>query len=271
MGNVLRIGALISGSGTNLKAIIDACSNGRVNGEVVSVGSDNPKASGFQWAQAKQIPTYHVDYKEITRQYRNDPSQLFLPDGCNVEELITTSQIVSSGQSYDQLLAFFTTRMVAEKRLLENMADHPFDLLVLAGFMRNLTPYFIDSVNTNPLKPRIMNIHPSLLPSFGGVDGYGDTFRYGCKVGGCTVHFVDYGEDTGPIIAQKAFEIHPDDTLETIRKRGLEIEWQLYPHCIELFAQNRLQFETITHRSPGGKELKRTIVKISQSERKNLK
>lgn len=264
VGNVLRIGVLISGSGTNLKAIIDACTDGRINGEVVSVGSDNPNATGFQWAKALQIPTFYVDYKKIIHQYREDPTQLRLPDGCHVESLIAKQQIISPKQSYEKLQAFFITRLVAEKKLLAKMAEYPFDLLVLAGFMRNLTPYFIDAVNTEPLKPRIMNIHPSLLPAFGGVDGYGDTFRYGCKVGGCTVHFVDYGEDTGPIIAQKAFEIYPDDTLETIRNRGLEIEWQLYPYCIELFGQNRLQLETVTHRLYGGKEDKRTIVTINQ-------
>ncbi len=64
-----------------------------------------------------------------------------------------------------------------------------------------------------------MNIHPALLPSFPGTDGYGDTFRYGCKIGGCTVHFVDYGEDTGPIIGQKAFEIADGDTLEDVKAK----------------------------------------------------
>ena len=82
-----------------------------------------------------------------------------------------------------------------------------FDLLVLAGFMRNLSPYFIDRVNAARHRlPRIMNIHPALLPAFPGM--LTDTeihFRYGCKVGGCTVHFIDYGEDTGPIIGQRAF------------------------------------------------------------------
>lgn len=110
------------------------------------------------------------------------------------------------------------------------------DLLVLAGFMRVLTPYFIDRINDTG-KYRIMNIHPALLPAFPGTDGYGDTFRYGCKVGGCTVHFIDYGEDTGPIIGQKAFDIADDDTLDDIKKKGLQKEWELYPQCIQKFAQ----------------------------------
>ena len=107
--------------------------------------------------------------------------------------------------------------------------------------MRNLTPYFIDRINPDRANPRIMNIHPALLPSFPGVDGYGDTFRYGCKVGGCTVHFVDYGEDSGPIIGQRAFQITGDDTLESIKEKGLKLEWELYPECVDLFARGRLK------------------------------
>jgi phosphoribosylglycinamide formyltransferase-1 len=107
-----------------------------------------------------------------------------------------------------------------------------------------------------------MNIHPALLPSFPGVDGYGDTYRYGCKVGGCTVHFVDYGEDSGPIIGQKAFDIGPEDTIESVRKRGLELEWELYPECIQLFAQDRLRVVSKTYTREDGAELKRRVVEI---------
>jgi len=116
------------------------------------------------------------------------------------------------------------------------------------------------------MHPRIMNIHPALLPAFPGVDGYGDTFRYGCKVGGCTVHFVDYGEDSGPIIAQKAFEIRTDDTLEMVRKRGLALEWELYPRCIQLFAENRLRIEKVTHTLSGENQFTRTIVRVLSSD-----
>ena len=129
--------------------------------------------------------------------------------------------------------------MIAERQLLDNIESYDMDLLVLAGFMRVLTPYFIDRINTKALGHRIMNIHPALLPAFPGTDGYGDTFRYGCKIGGCTVHFVDYGEDTGPIIGQKAFEIADSDTLEDVKEKGLQKEWELYPECIQTFAQSR--------------------------------
>ena len=110
---------------------------------------------------------------------------------------------------------------------------------------------------------RMMNIHPALLPSFPGVDGYGDTFRSGCKVGGCTVHFVDYGEDTGPIIGQKTFDIAPDDTIETIKEKGLKLEYQLYPECIQLFAEDRLRVVFKRYTLEDGTELERKVVEIT--------
>jgi len=154
------------------------------------------------------------------------------------------------------------TRAIAERKLLNQMASYPFDLLILAGFLRNLTPYFIDRVNTDSEHPRIMNIHPALLPAFPGTDGYGDTFRYGCKIGGCTVHFIDYGEDSGPIIGQRSFPIEPDDTLDTVKKKGLELEWQLYPQCIQLFAENRLKVVRKTYSLENGKTSERRSVEI---------
>ena len=265
MAKRIRIGALISGSGTNLKAIIDACRDGRIHGDLVFVGADRPEAPGFRWATENQIPTFCVDYRDIIRQYREKPEQVPVPGPGDLEASISRQQIFPATASADRVRAFFTTRLAAERQLLAKMAAYPFDLLVLAGFMRNLTPYFIDSINTDLMHPRIMNIHPALLPAFPGIDGYGDTFRYGCKVGGCTVHFVDYGEDSGPIIAQKSFEIRPADTLETIRRRGLEIEWKLYPRCVQWFAQNRLQIQKVTHALSGGKRHVRTIVRLLPS------
>jgi phosphoribosylglycinamide formyltransferase-1 len=138
----------------------------------------------------------------------------------------------------DRITFFLKSRAVAEKKLLDHILAYDMDLLVLAGFMRVLTPYFIDRINTIPGRYRIMNIHPALLPAFPGTDGYGDTFRYGCKVGGCTVHFVDYGEDTGPIIGQRAFDIQATDTLADVKRKGLEQEWELYPACIQHFAES---------------------------------
>ncbi len=158
--------------------------------------------------------------------------------------------------------AYLLGRALAESHLLAAMRPYACDLLVLAGFMRNLTPYFIDRVSPDRARPRIMNIHPALLPAFAGTDGYGDTFRYGCKVAGCTVHFVDYGEDSGPIIGQRAFPIREEDTLETVRRRGLEQEWELYPECIRLFAERRLKPERSLHELPGGRTVERTVVRV---------
>ena len=86
--------------------------------------------------------------------------------------------------------------------------------------------------------------------------------RYGCKVGGCTVHFVDYGEDSGPIIGQRAFAIEAHDTLESVKAKGLQLEWELYPACIQLYAEDRLKVEEETCLASGGKTLKRRVVKI---------
>jgi len=111
-------------------------------------------------------------------------------------------------------------------------------LVVLAGYMRIITSYFI-----NKYKNKIINIHPALLPAFPGTDGYGDTWKYGCKIGGCTVHFVDEGVDTGPIIIQKYNPIKENDTLESFKERGLKIEHQALPEAIKLFCEDRLKIE----------------------------
>ncbi|MFC1489390.1 phosphoribosylglycinamide formyltransferase, partial [Thermodesulfobacteriota bacterium] len=223
MGGKIRIGALVSGSGTNLQAIMDSCESGKINGEIVFVGSDNPDAGGLERGRRRGIPVFVVDYGSIIRRFKATPDKIVLPDDFDVNEALSKHALFSDDAGTDKIKGFMMTRAVAEAKLLEEMKPYPFDLLVLAGFMRNLTPYFIDRVNTNPDQPRIMNIHPALLPAFPGVDGYGDTFRYGCKVGGCTIHFVDYGEDSGPIIGQKAYEITEDDTIDTVRAKGLKL------------------------------------------------
>ncbi|PJE57503.1 MAG: phosphoribosylglycinamide formyltransferase [Candidatus Portnoybacteria bacterium CG10_big_fil_rev_8_21_14_0_10_38_18] len=125
-----------------------------------------------------------------------------------------------------------------EKRIIEILKKYKVDLVVLAGYMRILTPYFI-----RQYKNQIINIHPALLPSFPGTDGYGDTWKYGCKVGGCTIHFVDEGVDTGPIILQKVNPIKENDTLESFKKRGLKIEHQAFPEAIKLFCEGKLKIE----------------------------
>ncbi|MBL0715047.1 MAG: phosphoribosylglycinamide formyltransferase [Desulfosarcina sp.] len=263
MTSTIRIGALISGGGTNLQAVIDACEAGKTGGQVVFVGSDNPEAKGLQRADRHGIPSFVVDYGAIIRRHRHERAAFELPPDFDLDEILVKSSLFPSGTDPATVNAFMETRAAAEAELLAAMTSYGCDLLILAGFMRNLTPYFIDRVNTDPANPRIMNIHPALLPAFPGTDGYGDTYRYGCKIGGCTVHFIDYGEDSGPIIGQGAFDILPEDSLDDIKARGLEEEWKVYPACIKLFAQGRLKIVEQAHTLPGGKVFQRKIVAIA--------
>ncbi|MBN2754233.1 MAG: phosphoribosylglycinamide formyltransferase [Candidatus Goldbacteria bacterium] len=117
------------------------------------------------------------------------------------------------------------------------------NLVCLAGYMKILTKEFIDGFN-NP----IMNIHPALLPSFGGKGCYGlhvheKVLEYGAKVTGCTVHFVDYGADTGPIIMQEAVSVSADDTPETLQKKVLVYEHKLYKEAVKLFCEGKIKLE----------------------------
>ncbi len=239
MTNPLRIGTLISGGGTNLQAIIDSCKAGTLQARILFTGTDNPHAKGLERAQKASIDTFVVDYSQILSQCRqkgiHDTS---LPGDFDMDDVLSKQRLLPPDTPQEKKDFFFKSRAIAEKQLLDQIRQYDMDLLVLAGFMRILTPYFIDRINQGEY--RIMNIHPALLPSFPGTDGYGDTFRYGCKIGGCTVHFVDYGEDSGPIIGQKAFEIHDTDTLEQVKQKGLAKEWELYPECIAAYSPKKI-------------------------------
>lgn len=111
-------------------------------------------------------------------------------------------------------------------------------LVCLAGYMRLLSPEFV-----RKYKMRIMNIHPSLLPSFPGLNSQKKALDYGVKVTGCTVHFVDEGLDSGPVIAQKHVAVLDNDTFETLSERILVQEHILYPNCVKLFSEKRLLVE----------------------------
>ena len=128
----------------------------------------------------------------------------------------------------------FDNRADFEAELLKNLEG--VDLVVLAGFMRILSPNFV-----RRYEGRLMNIHPSLLPSFPGAHAHRDALAYGVKVSGCTVHFVDEGTDSGPIILQAAVEVHEDDTEETLSARILEQEHIIYPLAIKLFVEGKLK------------------------------
>ncbi|MBQ6976215.1 MAG: phosphoribosylglycinamide formyltransferase [Selenomonadaceae bacterium] len=128
----------------------------------------------------------------------------------------------------------FANRADFETELLKNLEG--VDLVVLAGFMRILSPNFV-----RRYEGRLMNIHPSLLPAFPGAHAHRDALAYGVKISGCTVHFVDEGTDSGPIILQAAVEVHEDDTEETLSARILEQEHIIYPKAIKLFVEGKLQ------------------------------
>lgn len=132
----------------------------------------------------------------------------------------------------------FEGREPFEQALISELEAAGVTLVVLAGFMRILTPLFV-----RHFKGRIMNIHPALLPSFPGAHAHRDVLAYGVKVSGCTVHFVDEGTDSGPIIMQRAVPVLDDDTEETLGARVLKEEHIIYPQAIELYCEKRLVVE----------------------------
>ena len=132
----------------------------------------------------------------------------------------------------------FADRTAYETALADELERHQVDLVVLAGFMRILSSCFIQR-----FPGAIVNIHPSLLPAFPGLDAQGQALRYGVKVAGCTVHFVDEGMDSGPIILQEAVPVESGDTTETLAERILHVEHRLYPRAIALFCEERLEIE----------------------------
>ncbi|MNP37350.1 Phosphoribosylglycinamide formyltransferase [compost metagenome] len=125
-----------------------------------------------------------------------------------------------------------------EAEIAAELEKRRVDLVVLAGYMRLLTAVLVE-----PYAGRMINIHPSLLPAFPGKNAIGQAWDYGVKVTGVTVHFVDGGMDTGSVIAQKAVEIAPDDTLESLEAKIHAAEQRLYPQVVSWFAKNRVRAE----------------------------
>lgn len=189
-----RLGILISGSGTNLQAIIDSSERGEMNAEVVCVISNKADAFGLERARKHSIPAIHLDHRT------------------------------------------FSGRAEYDAAVVMRLNEFKVDLVVLAGFMRIVTPVLLDAFPN-----RVMNIHPALLPSFPGLDAQKQALQYGAKIAGCTVHFVDAGTDTGPIIMQSAVPVLEDDSEETLSQRIHIEEHRLYPAAIRLFAEGRLE------------------------------
>jgi phosphoribosylglycinamide formyltransferase-1 len=130
------------------------------------------------------------------------------------------------------------SREAYDRELLDVLRRHDVELVLLAGYMKIVTTVLVEAfVN------RMMNIHPSLLPSFPGLDVQKKAIEWGCKLAGCTVHFVTEGVDEGPIILQAAVPILDDDTPDTLAARILEQEHKIYPRAVQLFADGRLRVE----------------------------
>ncbi|PWT91143.1 MAG: phosphoribosylglycinamide formyltransferase [Acidobacteria bacterium] len=191
-----RIAVLISGRGSNLKNLIDACSRNEIPAGITLVISNQADAPGLQYASAAGIESIVLSHKA------------------------------------------FTTRELYDQELLLVLQSKNIDLICLAGFMRLLSPVLIRAYSN-----RIMNIHPALLPAFPGLHAQKQAIEYGAKITGCSVHFVDEGLDSGPIILQKAIEIRDIDTEESLSARLLALEHQAYAEAVRLFFEGRLQVE----------------------------
>ena len=198
---MIRIAVLASGGGTNLQALLDACAAGRIGGRVEVVLSNVPGAGALERARLAGAATE-----------------------------VLPSRGRSDREAYDA-------------ELVARLGRHRPDLVCLAGYMRLLGRTFLGAfgpTQTTRGCPRVMNIHPGLLPSFPGLHAQRQALAYGARFAGCTVHFVDEGTDTGPIIAQAIVPVLEGDTEEELAARILREEHQLYPRAVEWFAQGRL-------------------------------
>ena len=190
----LKLAVLISGRGSNLQALIEACASKDYPAEIALVISNETGAQGLVRAHDAGLPAKVIDHRDFADR------EAFEAD--------LTSAIESSGA----------------------------DLVGLAGFMRLLTAGFVDRWHD-----RLINIHPSLLPAFRGLNTHARVLEAGARITGCTVHFVRAEMDDGPIIAQTAVPVLPDDTEETLAARVLEAEHRTYPLAVRLIAEGRVR------------------------------
>lgn len=196
----LKVAVLASGGGTDFQSLIDAREAGELaDAELVVLITNNPKAHALERAARASIPTVVISHEGRDR------------------------------EAFD--------RKVMEQ--LERFGLSPGQggqgLVVLAGFMRLLSPGFVQAYHH-----RIINIHPALLPSFPGIHAHREVLAHGCKVSGCTVHFVDEGTDSGPIILQQAVPVLDDDDEASLAARVLVQEHRVLPEAVRLYASGRL-------------------------------
>lgn len=198
------LGILVSGSGTNLQAIVDAVASGKLQANIGLVLSNVATAKALGRAKAAGIDTAVVDHKA------------------------------------------YPSREAFDAAVVEVLRAKGVDCVVLAGFMRLVTPVLLDA-----FRNRVVNIHPALLPAFPGVHSQKQALDYGVRVTGCTVHFVDAGMDTGPVIAQATVPVLDDDTEETLRDRILEKEHALLPEVLQWISEGRV--EVVPPSAPGAR------------------
>jgi phosphoribosylglycinamide formyltransferase-1 len=191
---VIALGVLVSGSGTNLQAILDRVAAKRLDARAAIVVSNRPGVRALERAAAAGVPTCVVDHRTFAR------------------------------------------REAFDAALVEKLRQADVELVVLAGFDR-----LVSRVLLGAFPQRVINIHPALLPAFKGLHAQRDALEYGVKLAGATVHLVDEETDHGPIVAQGAVVVRPDDTEETLRERILAIEHEIYPAAIQLFADGRIE------------------------------
>jgi phosphoribosylglycinamide formyltransferase 1 len=191
----VNVGVLVSGSGTNLQAILDAQAKGELGkARVVVVVSNVAGVRALERAQAAGVATVVLSHKE------------------------------------------YASRQAFDEALVATLRQFGVELVALAGFMRLLTPTFLGA-----FPQRVVNIHPALLPAFPGIHAQKQALDYGARVTGCTVHFVDEGCDTGPIIAQATVPVLDGDDEAALTTRILAEEHRLYPAAIRAIADGRVQ------------------------------
>jgi phosphoribosylglycinamide formyltransferase 1 len=196
MSELLRVGVLASGRGSNFQALAEAAQAGRHPAIVAVLISDRGTASALDIARAHGIDALFLDPK----QYPN--------------------------------------REAHEKAVIAALEERRVGLVCHAGYMRILTATYIEH-----FRGRALNIHPSLLPAFPGLHAQRQALEHGVRVSGATVHFVDEGVDTGPIVLQAAVPVLPGDTEETLSRRILAEEHRIYPEAVRLFAHGWLSIE----------------------------
>jgi phosphoribosylglycinamide formyltransferase-1 len=237
MTHEMKVGVLASGSGTNLQALLDAQAGGRLGpARIVVVGVNVPGCGALARAAAAGVPSFVVDHRSPRGEV---PQAGDAGDAGKVPPSAGPGEPVAAA-------AAARRRELFDAAVVAALRAHEVDLVVLAGFMRILTPVFLSA-----FAGRVLNIHPSLLPAFPGVAAQEQALRNGVKLAGCTVHFVEVGGvDSGPIIAQAAVPVLDDDDVGSLRARILVEEHRLLPEVVRAVAEGRV------HQSPGERRVR---------------